>query len=130
MFSNHVRKIDQAPHKTLLLLAAGLVIVCQLVAMALVAGEQVQKAQMRSESHASQQAVVASCVEVSRGVAINDCFSLGSSEREARRSSNHEESSAPNGAMTLSGELETTATPVVSQGATSGFIPASFTARW
>ena len=67
MFSDHLRKIDDAPHKTLLLVAAGLVMACQLVAMALVAGEQVQKAQMRGDSQASRQVAVASCVEPKSG---------------------------------------------------------------
>lgn len=94
MFSDHLRKIDQAPHKTLLLVAAGLVIVCQLVAMALVAGEQVQKAQMRGNNDVSRQAAVASCVEASRGVEIKGCFLIGSSELEIQRDSlTHEASS-------------------------------------
>lgn len=103
MFSDHLRKIDQAPHKTLLLAASGLVIVCQLVAMALVAGEQVQKAQMRGDSDASRQAAVASCVEASRGVAVKGCFLLGSSGSETRHDGLVSEAiavpSIPNGAM-------------------------------
>jgi hypothetical protein len=106
MFSDHLRKIDEAPHKTLLLVAAGLVMVCQLVAMALVAGEQVQKAQMRGDSQASRQVAVASCVETSRGVAVKDCFRLGSSE------------------------LEAVVTPATSTGAITGFMPASFATHW
>ena len=86
MFSDHLRKIDQAPHKTLLIVAAGLVIMCQLVAMGLVAGEQVQKAQMRGNNDASRQAAVASCVEVSRGAEVKGCFLLGSSDLETQQS--------------------------------------------
>ena len=87
MFSDHLRKIDQAPQKTLLLVASGMVIVCQLAAMALVAGEQVQKAQMRGDSDASRQAAVASCVEASRGAAVKGCFFLGTSELTIRNES-------------------------------------------
>lgn len=79
MFSDHLQKIDQAPHKTLLLVASGLVIVCQLVAMALVAGEQVQKAQMRGDHEASHQAAIATCIESSKGVSVKDCSFLSSS---------------------------------------------------
>ena len=104
MFSDRLRKIDQAPHKTLLLVASGLVIVCQLVAMALVAGEQVQKAQMRGDSDASRQAAVASCVETSRGVAVKNCFLLGSSGSETQHDGLVSEAiavpSIPNRAMT------------------------------
>ena len=105
MFSYHLRKIDEAPHKTLLLVAAGLVMVCQLVAMALVAGEQVQKAQMRGDSQASRQVAMATCIETSRGVAVKGCFQLGSYD------------------------LETIAAPATSADATPGFVSTSFAAR-
>ena len=84
MFSDHLQKVDQVPQRTLWLAASGLVIVCQLVAMALVAGEQVQKAQMRNDIDASRQAAVASCVETSRGEAVKGCFVVGSSELRTR----------------------------------------------
>ena len=80
MFSDHLRKIDNAPHRTLLLISAGLVMVCQLVAMALVAGEQVQKAQMRGDSQASRQVAFASCVETSRGLAVKECSQAGGAD--------------------------------------------------
>ncbi len=73
MFSDHLRKVDEAPTKTLLLIAAGLVIVCQLVAMVLVADGQVEKAQMREASQASARAATAWCVESSRGAALREC---------------------------------------------------------
>lgn len=85
MFSEDLRKIDQVPHKKLWLVASGMVIVCQLVAMALVAGEQVQKAQMRSDSDILRQAAVASCVETRRGEAVKGCFLIGSSELTTRK---------------------------------------------
>lgn len=104
MFSDHLRKIDQAPNKTLLLVASGLVIVCQLVAMALVAGEQVQKAQMRGDSDASRQAVVASCVESSRGMAVKGCLLLGNPGFETGHSNalpgDRVATPLPNGAVT------------------------------
>ena len=73
MFSDHVRKIDDAPAKTLLMIAAGLVIACQLVAMVLVADGQVEKAQLREATLASARAATAWCVENSRGFALRDC---------------------------------------------------------
>lgn len=73
MFSDHLRKVDEAPTRTLLLIAAGLVIVCQLVAMVLVADGQVEKAQMREASQASARAATAWCVESSRGAALRQC---------------------------------------------------------
>lgn len=73
MFSDHLSIIDEAPTKTLLVIAAGLVIVCQLVAMVLVADGQVEKAQLREARHASARAATAWCVESSRGAALRDC---------------------------------------------------------
>ena len=73
MFSDHLRKIDDASAKTLLMIAAGLVIVCQLVAIVLVADGQVEKAQLREATLASARAATAWCVANSRGFALRDC---------------------------------------------------------
>ena len=73
MFSDHLRKIDEAPAKTLMLIAAGLVMVCQLVAMVIVANGQVEKAQLREASHASVRAATAWCIQSSSGVALRNC---------------------------------------------------------
>ena len=73
MFSDHLQKIDHASGKTMLLIAAGLVIVCQLVAMVLVSQGQVEKAQAREASQASARAALSWCVESSRGAALKDC---------------------------------------------------------
>ena len=76
MFSEHLRKVDDAPAKTLLLIVAGLVIVCQLAAMVLVADGQVEKAQLREATLASARAATALCVSNSRGFALRDCDRL------------------------------------------------------
>lgn len=47
MLSDHLKKIDRTSSRNLFLIASVLVIVCQLVAMALVAGSQVQRAELR-----------------------------------------------------------------------------------
>ena len=78
MFSDHLKTIDELPTNKLLLLAAGLVLVCQLVAMGIVAGGQVDKAQLRRATHASVQSAMASCVENRHGSALNDCARLAS----------------------------------------------------
>ncbi|MGB4117694.1 MAG: hypothetical protein WBK51_14235 [Polaromonas sp.] len=80
MFSDHLRKIDDAPAKTLLLVAAGLVIVCQLVAMVLVADGQVEKAHLREASQASARAATAWCVESSHGAALRECHRMSASD--------------------------------------------------
>jgi hypothetical protein len=73
MSSDFLRIIDEAPTKTLLLIAAGLVIACQLVAMVMVAGGQVEKAQLREATQASARAATVWCVESSTGAALKDC---------------------------------------------------------
>ena len=75
VFSDHLRVIDQAPAKTLLLIAAGLVIVCQLVAMVLVSSAQVEKAELREASYASARAASIGCMQISQGAALKDCNS-------------------------------------------------------
>ena len=65
--------IDDAPTRSLLMIAAGLVIVCQLVALVMVAGGQVEKAQRREARQASASAATVWCRESSRGAALNDC---------------------------------------------------------
>ena len=73
MFSDHIQKIDRSSGKKLLLIAGGLVIVCQLVAMVLVAQGQVEKAQAREVSQASQRTATAWCVETSLGAELRGC---------------------------------------------------------
>lgn len=73
MFSDHLRKIDDSPTRTLLLIGAGLLIVGQLAAMVVVADGQMEKAHLRQVSQASARAATAWCVESSHGAALRDC---------------------------------------------------------
>ena len=73
MFSDHLSIIEEPPTKILLAIAAGLVIVCQLVAMVMVADGQVEKAQLRDARQASARAATAWCIESNRGAALRDC---------------------------------------------------------
>lgn len=73
MFSDHLPKNDNASGKTLLMTVAGLVIVCQLVALVLVSQGQVEKAQAREASQASQSTASAWCFETSRGAELRGC---------------------------------------------------------
>lgn len=129
MFSDHLRKIDEAPHRTLLFVAAALVMVCQLVAMALVAGEQVQKAQMRVDSQVSRQVAVASCVETSRGVAIKDCLRLGGDNFETLGYADLAKHAVQDDVAPESGAREATLSSATSAGVLSGFVSASFAAH-
>ena len=73
MFSDHLRKIDQSRTKTLMLIAAGVVIVAQLAALVMLADGQVEKAQLREASQASARAATAWCVQSNWGAAIKNC---------------------------------------------------------
>ncbi len=73
MISDHFRKVDVISNRTLFLFAGGLVIVCQLVAMALVSDGQVKKAQLRNLGVANQQAAFAQCLETSVGSSMQRC---------------------------------------------------------
>lgn len=73
MFSDHLEKIDHASGKTLFFVASGLVIVCQLVAVVLVAQGQVEKAEARDVRQASDSTATAWCVQTSHGADIKGC---------------------------------------------------------
>lgn len=74
MFSDHLRKIDEVPYKTLLLVAAGLVILCQLAAMAFVAQSQVAKAKVRDDQRRAELTAISQCMETSAGTARSQCI--------------------------------------------------------
>lgn len=74
MFSDHLRKIKEIPYKTLLGVAGGFLILCQLVALAMVADEQVKKAQVRDTQRISERIATAHCMESSMGVARHSCL--------------------------------------------------------
>ena len=80
MFSDHLQKIDKLPYNALLIIAAGLVFLCQLVAMVLVVDGQVEKAQIRDAHYSSAQMVIADCSENYSGPARSRCIEQMRSE--------------------------------------------------
>ena len=73
MFSDHTQQPDEPSHKVWLGVAAGLVIVCQLVAMALVVDGQVERAHARGFQYASERSALAQCSQSSLGSERQDC---------------------------------------------------------
>lgn len=63
MFSDHLQKNEHSGRRLLLMIAAALVIACQLVAMALLADGQVQKAALRDAELSSRRTALAQCFE-------------------------------------------------------------------
>ena len=84
MFSAQLKPIDKMPANKMLLLAAGLVLVCLLIAMAMVAGGQVQKAELRQLSEANFQSAFANCLQSRQGSALRDCSRLASSPTDVQ----------------------------------------------
>lgn len=74
MFSDHMPKIEEVPYKKLLLVAAGLVFLCQLAAMAFVAESQVAKAKERDNQRRAEVMAISQCMETSAGAARSQCI--------------------------------------------------------
>jgi len=131
MFSEHLRKFDELPYKTLLLVAAGLVILCQLAAMAFVADSQVAKARLRDEQRKAELVAIAHCMETSAGAARHNCIQqarvvVGSAApraNEATKTPVYAEASGTNGSG--SGSV----VPARPVNPPQGFISASFSLR-
>ncbi len=61
MFSEHLKKVDEIPYKALGAVAAGLVFVCQLVALVRVLDGQLEKAHLHEVQYNSAQMAMADC---------------------------------------------------------------------
>jgi hypothetical protein len=73
MFSDHIQQPVEPSYKVWLGVAAGLVIACQLVAMALVVDGQVERAQSRGVQYASERSALAQCSQSSLGSERQNC---------------------------------------------------------
>ena len=86
MFSEQLKPIDKLSANKMLLLPAVLLLFCLLIAMAQVAGGQVQKAELRQLSQANFQSALASCLQSRQGSALGDCERLASSSTDVKDS--------------------------------------------
>jgi hypothetical protein len=73
MFSDHIQPVEETSCKVWLGVAAGLVMACQLVAMALVVDGQVERAHSRGVQSASEQSALAQCSQSSPGSERQNC---------------------------------------------------------
>jgi hypothetical protein len=120
MFSDHLPKIDELPNKMLFLVAAGLVILCQLVAMAMVVDGQVSMAQVRDASRVSERTAINQCMESSLGVARHNCI------QQAKATNTPVQDGPSAQALADTEESDITALPA---NPVQGLLPASFSPR-
>ncbi|MHB1249096.1 MAG: hypothetical protein ACYCZL_06855 [Polaromonas sp.] len=110
-------------NKTLLGVAAGLVILGQLIAMALVVDGQVSKAHLRDAQYAAERVAFAYCIENSNGVARNNCMRQVQAVTDPSR-----EIDASQGVQTVA-STSGLRNAVIPAPLLPGLMPASFTAR-
>ena len=84
MFSDHVQKIQKFPLLSLLAVAACLVILCQLLALALVVDRQVKRAELRDLTWIAQQVAITECIERSTGPVRHGCIQQARAARDVR----------------------------------------------
>lgn len=84
MFSDHVQKIQKFPLLSLLAVAACLVILCQLLALALVVDRQVKRAELRDLTWMAQQVAITECIERSTGPVRHGCIQHARAARNGR----------------------------------------------
>lgn len=85
MFSDHMPKMARFPQAGLLMAAGGLVIVCQLVAMAMVADRQVQRASVRDLQQLAQRVALNDCIQRSTGPTRHSCIQQSQLESDGPR---------------------------------------------
>jgi hypothetical protein len=120
MFSDHLPKIDELPNRMLFLVAAVLVILCQLVAMAMVVGGQVDTAQLRDASRAFERNAINQCLESNLTATRHSCME----QTNVADAYAHNRQSTQ--ALANTGGSDMTALP---SNPVESFLPASFTAR-
>ena len=106
MFSDYWRKLTRFPQVGLMMLAAGLVGVCQLLAMVLVGGNPLQNTGVRD----LQQAALADCVQRSTSASRHGCIrqsQLESADRELLAASPADEESANTRNLAMTNERTT-----------------------
>lgn len=74
MLPDQAQKTDIFSGRNLFFMAAGLVMVCQLAAMGLVAGDQVKKAELRNSRLSLQRVAIARCFEFNSRAERQDCM--------------------------------------------------------
>ncbi|MDB5744810.1 MAG: hypothetical protein JWR68_3125 [Polaromonas sp.] len=74
MLTDPIEKVDAVSSRGLFCIAAGLVFICQLLALVLVVNGQVEKAQHRTAQYDSARMAIADCAENHLGPARSQCI--------------------------------------------------------
>lgn len=74
MFSSHLPTVHTVPREYLFAGAGLLLVISMLVGIAMVAGGQVKKAELRESMLASQRTAIVQCMETLGGAALNKCI--------------------------------------------------------
>ena len=119
MFSSHLPKVHTVPREYVFAGAGLLLVVGLLVGMVMVAGGQVQKAEMRESMLASQRTAMAQCVETLGGAELNKCLIQAQASPDAGDRS----------ATTLADNSGFSRGNAASAGSSQGLIPVAFSAR-
>ncbi len=73
-YERHNNKSKGMPGRYWFLVAAGIVIICQLIALILLADSQVAKAKVRDELLSAQRLAIAQCIEANIGTKRHNCI--------------------------------------------------------
>jgi len=125
MFSDDVKKCNKLPGKTLLLVvAAGLVFLCLVIAMTVVVKGQVQRVQERHAQKSLTQDAIADCIESKFGTGLNYCV------RDARSANPLAQTVHDDAPRTVAvGPGSESDASAMSSVAATGFVPAALTAH-
>ncbi|AYQ26748.1 MULTISPECIES: hypothetical protein [unclassified Polaromonas] len=138
MFSDHLKKIDETPYKTLLWVAAGLMFVCQLVAVGFVADGQVTKAKIRDFQRKSEMQAIAQCMDNAAGAARQNCIqqarvvagtSLPTDDFDTPKAQTMASTSDDSSGMMASNSASATVSSMLPAQPAQGFMSASFSVR-
>lgn len=132
MLSEDTRKNRGIPGKYWFFVVAAIVIICQLIALMLLADSQVAKARVRDELLSAQRLAIAQCIETNIGTKRHNCIrevsvASASVPAQQRQSGKGTQLVKVSGTVTASAiEVGTPAAPVIQAG---GVLPAVLSVR-
>ncbi|MDQ3271578.1 MAG: hypothetical protein M3Q12_05335 [Pseudomonadota bacterium] len=118
MFTNHSPKIHSVPREYMFAGVGLLLVIGMLMGIAMVAGGQVKKAELRESTLATQRIAIAQCMETLGGAELNKCII----QAEASPAAGNRTTLADN-------TVSFTRSTAVAAGSSQGLIPVAFSAH-